>query len=87
LRDKNPAEFRRSLDEIAAMSSLGRMNTMRGVQSRRSTLYAHEKRLASLDVPVLVIVGDEDEGCRKPSAFLERTLPDAPARAGGPGTQ
>jgi pimeloyl-ACP methyl ester carboxylesterase len=77
LRDKNPSEFRRSHEEIAAMSSPGRMHTMRGVQMQRPTLYAHEKRLASLDVPVLVIVGDEDEACRKPSEFLERTLPDA----------
>jgi len=80
LREKNPAEFRRSHEEIAAMSPLGRMNTMRGVQIRRPTLYAHEKRLASLRVPVLVVVGDEDAGCRKPSEFLERTLPDARLR-------
>jgi pimeloyl-ACP methyl ester carboxylesterase len=76
LREKNPAEFRRSHEEIGAMSPLGRMNTMRGVQIRRPTLYAHEKRLGSLHVPVLVVVGDEDVGCRKPSEFLERTLPD-----------
>jgi pimeloyl-ACP methyl ester carboxylesterase len=37
----------------------------------------HEKRLASLSIPVLVVVGDEDAGCRKPSDFLKRVLPDA----------
>ena len=77
LKDKNPEEFRRSVEEISAMSPLGRGNTLRGVQMRRPTLYAHEQRLALLRVPVLVVVGDEDEGCRKPSEFLERTLPDA----------
>ena len=80
MKDKNPAEFRRSFEEILAMSPLGRANTMRGVQIRRPTLYAHEKRLASLQLPVLVVVGDEDAGCRKPSEFLERTLPDARLR-------
>jgi pimeloyl-ACP methyl ester carboxylesterase len=80
MKDKNPAKFRRSFEEISAMSPLGRANTMRGVQMRRPTLYAHEKRLASLHVPVLVVVGDEDAGCRKPSEFLERTLPDARLR-------
>jgi pimeloyl-ACP methyl ester carboxylesterase len=80
MKDKNPAEFRRSFEEISAMSPLGRTNTMRGVQIRRPTLYAHEKRLTSLRVPVLVVVGDEDSGCRKPSEFLERTLPDARLR-------
>ena len=77
MKDKNPAEFRRSFEEISAMSPLGRANTMRGVQGRRPTLYTHEKRLASLHVPVLIVVGDEDAGCRKPSEFLERTLPGA----------
>ena len=80
MKDKNPAEFRRSFEEISAMSPLGRANTMRGVQIRRPTLYVHEKRVASLHVPVLIVVGDEDAGCRKPSEFLERTLPDARLR-------
>ena len=80
MKDKNPAEFRRSIEETSAMSPLGRANTMRGVQIRRPPIYAHEKRLASLHVPVLVVVGDEDAGCRKPSEFLERTLPDARLR-------
>ena len=80
MKDKNPAEFRRSFEEISAMSPLGRANTMRGVQIRRPTLYVHEKRVASLHVPVLIVVGDEDAGCRKPSEFLERALPDARLR-------
>ena len=59
------------------MSPVGHANTMRGVQARRPPLYAHEKRLASLRVRTLVVVGDEDAGCRKPSEFLERVLPNA----------
>ena len=77
LKEKNPAEFRRFNEELLAMSPLGHANTSRGVQGRRPTLYAHEKRLASLEVPVLVVVGDEDAPCRKPSEFLARVLPDA----------
>jgi len=80
LKDKNPAEFRRFNEQLLAMSALGHANTSRGVQGRRPTLYVHEKRLASLQVPVLVVVGDEDAPCRKPSDFLERTLPDARLR-------
>jgi pimeloyl-ACP methyl ester carboxylesterase len=76
LRDKSPAEFRRFNEQLLAMSPLGHANTMRGVQARRPTLYVHEKRLAALSIPVLVVVGDEDTGCRKPSEFLERVLPD-----------
>jgi len=76
LKDKNPAEFRRFNEQLLAMSPLGHASTMRGVQARRPTLYVHEKRLAALSIPVLVVVGDEDAGCRKPSDFLERVLSD-----------
>src|SRR3989475_1238672 len=48
--EKNPAEFRRSLEELSRMSPVGHANTLRGVQARRQPLYAHEKRLASLRV-------------------------------------
>jgi len=77
LLEKNPAEFRRSLEELSRMSPVGHANTMRGVQACRPSLYAHEKRLASLRVRTLVVVGDEDAGCRKPSEFLGRVLPGA----------
>jgi pimeloyl-ACP methyl ester carboxylesterase len=80
LKDKNPGEFRRFNEQLLAMSPLGHASTSRGVQGRRPTLYVHEKRLAGLRVPVLVVVGDEDEPCRKPSDFLERVLPDARLR-------
>jgi pimeloyl-ACP methyl ester carboxylesterase len=77
LKEKSPAEFRRFNEQLLAMSPLGHANTMRGVQGKRPALYVHEGRLAALFVPVLVVVGDEDVGCRKPSEFLKRVLPDA----------
>ena len=77
LKSKNPAEFRRFIEQLSAMSPVGHANTMRGVQGRRPPLYAHEARIARLHVPALVVVGEEDAGCRKPSEFLERTLPGA----------
>ncbi|HEY6239824.1 MAG TPA: alpha/beta hydrolase [Burkholderiales bacterium] len=76
MQEKNPAEFRRAVEELSKMSPIGHANTVRGVQGRRPSLYVHEQRLASLRVPVLVVVGDEDAGCRKPSDFLARVLPD-----------
>jgi pimeloyl-ACP methyl ester carboxylesterase len=77
MKEKNPAEFRRSLEELSTMSPIGHANTMRGVQGCRPPLYAYERRLTSLRVRALVVVGDEDAGCRKPSEFLGRVLPDA----------
>lgn len=77
LKEKNLPEFRRFNEQMLAMSPVGHANTSRGLQGRRPTLYTHEQRLAKLYVPVLVVVGDEDAGCRKPSDFLARVLPDA----------
>ena len=77
MTQKNPAEFRRSIEELSKMSPVGHANTLRGVQVCRPPLYAHEKGLSSLRVRTLVVVGDEDTGCRKPSEFLRRVLPDA----------
>jgi len=77
LKDKNPPEFRRFNEQLLAMSPVGHANTQLGVQGRRPPLYVHEERLAALRLPVLVVVGDEDEPCRKPSDFLKRVLPDA----------
>ncbi|HET7763466.1 MAG TPA: alpha/beta hydrolase [Burkholderiales bacterium] len=77
LKDKNLPEFRRFNEQLLAMSPVGHANTQLGVQGRRPPLYVHEKRLAALGLPVLVVVGDEDEPCRKPSDFLARVIPGA----------
>jgi len=74
LKKKNPEEYERFVASLLSMSPAGAANTMRGVQSRRPPIYAHERRIASLRLPVLVVVGEEDAGCRKPSEFLLRTL-------------
>ena len=76
LKERDPAAYRAFVDGILAMSPVGLANTMRGVQMRRPPLYAHEAAIAGLAVPTLIVVGEADEGCRKPSAFLERVLPD-----------
>ena len=77
LKDKNPAEYRAFIDQLAQVSPLGIANTMRGIQARRPPLYAHKERLAALKVATLIIVGDEDEPCIKPSRFLHGTIPGA----------
>jgi pimeloyl-ACP methyl ester carboxylesterase len=77
LREKNPPEYRNFIAQLAAGSPLGITNTMRGVQQRRPPLYVHKERIAALNVPVLIVLGDEDEPCVKPSHFLKETLPGA----------
>jgi pimeloyl-ACP methyl ester carboxylesterase len=77
LKDKNRPLYDAFLADIGALSPLGAANTMRGVQKRRPPLYAHETAIRTLQVPALVVVGEDDAGCRKPSEFLAHTLPNA----------
>jgi pimeloyl-ACP methyl ester carboxylesterase len=77
LKEKNPAEYKNFIDQLGAGSALGITNTMRGVQSKRAPLYSHKERIAALNIPALVVLGDEDEPCVKPSHFLKETLPGA----------
>jgi pimeloyl-ACP methyl ester carboxylesterase len=48
---------------------------MRGVQAARPSLYALRDELAAIAAPVLILVGDEDEGCLEPALMLKRTIP------------
>ena len=50
---------------------------MRGVQAARPSLYDLTDDLAKVRVPVLVLTGDEDEGCLEPALMLKRTIPTA----------
>jgi len=73
-QNKDPrgwAEFARLLAEH---SSEGSANTMRGVQRERPSLYDLRGDLAKMEVPVLLIVGDEDEGCLDANLMLKRTI-------------
>jgi pimeloyl-ACP methyl ester carboxylesterase len=77
LQQKNPSEYKNFIDQLGAGSALGITNTMRGVQSKRAPLYAHKDAIAALRVPALIVLGEEDEPCVKPSHFLKETLPGA----------
>jgi len=74
-QDKNPrgwAEFAAALGEHSA---LGAALTMRGVQAARPSLFRLRDELAQVRVPVLLVVGDEDEGCLETALMLKRTIP------------
>ena len=52
-----------------------RRTRWRAFQGRRPSLYTREADLARLEVPLLVVCGDEDDPCINPSLFLKRTVP------------
>jgi pimeloyl-ACP methyl ester carboxylesterase len=75
--EKDPVgwtEFRRHL---ADQSARGHALTMRGVQLTRPSVFDLEARLADLDVPTLIVTGDEDDPCLEPAIFMKRRIPSA----------
>ena len=68
------AEFR---DLLAQHSGPGSAHTLREVQARRKTIYEVGDQLPDLQVPTLVVVGDEDDLCLEPGLFMKRRLPNA----------
>jgi pimeloyl-ACP methyl ester carboxylesterase len=76
-QNKNPRGWAEFAAALAGHSSLGSALTMRGVQAARPSLYALTDELAKVRTPVLVVTGDEDEGCLEPALMLKRTVPTA----------
>ncbi|MCS6802677.1 MAG: alpha/beta hydrolase [Chloroflexota bacterium] len=74
---KDPDGFRAFVARLAEHSDLGSANTFLGVQRERPSVFELKEHLAALDVPVLIIVGDEDDPCLEPALFLKRTIPRA----------
>jgi pimeloyl-ACP methyl ester carboxylesterase len=68
------AVFRR---QLADHSATGQALTMLGVLRPRPTIFALEAQLEALEVPTLVIIGDEDEPCVDPAVFMKRHIPSA----------
>jgi pimeloyl-ACP methyl ester carboxylesterase len=68
------ALFRR---QLADHSATGQALTMLGVLRPRPTIFALESQLHALEVPTLVIIGDEDEPCVDPAVFMKRHIPSA----------
>jgi pimeloyl-ACP methyl ester carboxylesterase len=74
-QNKDPRGWAEFAAQLAEHSSEGAALTMRGVQAARPSLYDLTDPLRALDVPTLIVVGDEDEGCLEPGLMLKRTIP------------
>lgn len=76
-KNKDPrgwAEFARMLGEH---DGIGHAHTMLKVQLERPTLWELEPELKKLNLPLLIIVGDEDEACLDGSLLMKRRAPQA----------
>jgi len=74
-QNKNRAEWEVFARQLAEHDAGGAARTMLGVQRLRPSLYDLRDELAAMTVPVLIVVGDEDEGCLEADLMLKRTIP------------
>jgi pimeloyl-ACP methyl ester carboxylesterase len=75
--DKDPRGWEEFAAQLAEHSTIGSALTFRGVQAQRPSIYALEAQMQQLQVPTLIITGDEDEPCLEPALLMKRTIPTA----------
>ena len=75
LKRKDPRGWEEFRSQLMAHSALGSALTLEGVQSRRRTIHELEDGMRALQVPTLIIVGDEDNACIGPGLLMKRTIP------------
>ena len=76
-QNKDPRGWAEFAQALAGHDATGAELTMLGVQARRPSLYDLTDDLARMTTPVLLVNGDEDEGCLEPGLMLKRTIPTA----------
>ena len=73
-RRKDPKGWEQFRRGVMGHSATGSALTFRGVQGRRPSIYALEPALRKLQVPTLIVIGDEDDPCVEPAIFMKRTI-------------
>jgi pimeloyl-ACP methyl ester carboxylesterase len=74
---KDPRGFAEFARMLAEHSPVGHAMTMREVQAKRPTLWDIQDDLKKFKLPLLVLVGDEDDWCLEASVFIKRMVPTA----------
>ena len=74
LMAKDPMGWERFNSQFLSHSSAGSSRTFRGFQARRAPIFDVEAELRALDVPTLIMFGDEDDPCIEPGVFMKRCI-------------
>lgn len=75
LKVKDPRGWTEFAAQYASHDARGSAFTARGIMLGRPNYYNIESELRRLNLPVLILLGDQDEVCWEGSLFLKRTLP------------
>jgi pimeloyl-ACP methyl ester carboxylesterase len=76
-KQKDPRGFAEFVKNLSEHPDVGAAHTMENYQSKRPSLYDFEEEWKKLDLPTLIVCGDEDGPCLLPSLYLKRILPNA----------
>ena len=76
-KQKDPRGFDEFARHLGEHADIGAANTMENYQGKRPSLYDFEDVWRKLEVPTLIICGDEDEPCLQPSLYLKQVLANA----------
>ena len=77
LQNKDPRGWQEFAAQMAEHSALGSANTLRGVQKQRPSLFDLVDEMKKINVPALVMTGDEDDPCIEASVLMKRTIATA----------
>jgi pimeloyl-ACP methyl ester carboxylesterase len=77
LEIKDPRAFAEYVRQFEEHSPLGAANTLLGVQTRRPSFYDLTAEMARMEVPTLIMSGDEEEPCLEVNLLMKRTIPSA----------
>ena len=74
---KDPRGFEEYLAQFKEHSALGAINTLLGVQCRRPSFYDLVAEMQRMDVPALIMSGDEEEPCLEVNLLMKRAISKA----------
>jgi len=77
LENKSPRAFADFKRQLAEHSDIGSANTLLGVLRERPSLYDLKDQMKALNVPTLILAGDEDWPCLLPGILMKEIIPSA----------
>ena len=76
-KNKDPRGWGEFIQQLKEHSPKGSAMTLRGVQKRRPLLHQLVDGMKKIEVPTLVLTGDEDEPCLEASLLIKRSISTA----------
>jgi pimeloyl-ACP methyl ester carboxylesterase len=77
LLNKDPRGYEEFRSQLMEHSNIGSAFTFQGIQGRRPSIFELEDKLRALNVPTLIMTGDEDDPCIETSVYMKRNIPNS----------